>query len=572
MPGFVSPLVFPITGTEGNAKQLLSGPCGYLVADNNSDATVSVYWGGLNAGNPLVLAPGKFVAGYPAPDLPSSNAGVIYIAWTGATVGGTLSVIGTAQPLAYTAGNNGSIVSSVIIPGTLNVQGVPGGTAIGVSIAESVALTIQGTVNIGSIASTVVVSGTVTVGSITNPVTVQGTVDIGSITSTVAISGTVTVGSITNPVTVNGTVTVGSITNTVAISGTVTVGSITNAIAVTNVGSITETVNVAGSVASAISNTILPSTSLVLLHQASVTVTNLANGASFYVAGDTDNTGVFPYAQLGLWDGYVVFIRSSSGYRYTMNAPSAIVTSAVLSIGGSNYALQNITWATIFPLSPVYNGNAGSAVITALATSPFPANIANTQWVNNNGATIASDVVTVTVYGIKAQVTNPLSNPVAQQAANGEFATLSFTNSGTATGPANVSGDGTEVSTTITILGSGDYVSSITWDNLVLEVGANNVSGGTWNAQAYLQLGSMNIASVGISGTTDGLGHSGTIPAGTLSWGGKAIPNGGITISIYVQGSSSTGTIAVSSSNVNYALISMVLESVTAPSEVSQIA
>ena len=376
--------------------------------------------------------------------LPLESTGVAESTLTavviGGSVGSTATIILSDQVLSGIGpGNIGTLAITggvSVTGGRINIGTMPavtinssGSSPIYVAPASSATFTVGGSVsvsggsiNIGTMPAVTInssgsspiyvapaSSATFTVGG---NVTVSGTVNIGS-NNTVTISS-----SSTAPVYVSNT------TDITLAASDATIGYVNlNNGATVDVGTVDSIT--AGNLS--VTNDILPANNLVFLCQAGVTITDLAVNGTFAVMGDVDNTNKFPYAQLGLWDGYVVEIYSSGGYDYSMySPPTPIATSQVSQVIGAfaSGGTSEIWSPNTFPLTMINGGYTLGVSCAILYSSPAVANIVNTYWINNRqGSTIASDTVTVNVWGIKSGVSNPNAIPVQQSPATGAFGT-----------------------------------------------------------------------------------------------------------------------------------------------------
>lgn len=135
----------------------------------------------------------ELAGSYPA----TLQSGVTIGSITGpVTISGTVAVSSVSGTVNVGGTVNANVTNNVTVTpsGTINVQGVAGGTAIG--IAGTVAIS-SGTVNIGTVAGTVAIAGSVTA-------TISGTpsVTISGTTNVAITSGSVNIGTVTGPVSV----------------------------------------------------------------------------------------------------------------------------------------------------------------------------------------------------------------------------------------------------------------------------------------------------------------------------------------------------------------------------------
>jgi hypothetical protein len=130
------------------------------------------------------------------------------------------------------------------------------------------------------------------------------------------------------------------------------------------------------------------------------TVSDLANGDSVYL-----NVG--PYIPAGYYAGMLIVFHSSSGYTYSQ---------AIMAVIYVNTSTNS--FVTTAGQSTVNTGGntASDGVQTAFFDFDTPtfANGVFARLVNNTGATIASDTITLDVYLVQASVSidNPTTNPV----------------------------------------------------------------------------------------------------------------------------------------------------------------
>ena len=421
---------------------------------------------------------------------------------------------------------------TVNVNGPVSVQGVSGGTAIGVSISSSVALNVQQ-------------SGTWTVDINTMP-----TVNINGPITVEGVSGGTAIGvQVQNDVTINGTVTVqfpSAQEVTLAATGPVSVTDL-----------------------------VLNTSDLALLTVSEVTIGSVGSGYAFTVAGDTDNTGAYPVKQFGYYDGIVLLVCSQNGtinnFAYDVRGVDTLVTPltfptmityAVTTPAGNSQA----GWAVTFPMTAnVQGGNSPPITGTfyLLAIKPFAAAFCNVYLQTNQA--VAGDTVQVWTFGIKAQTMNPTENPVQQQAASGEYAALEYTNGGSGAGPTGQSGSS---STTLTLLNSGGYAASLNWNAMSYTATVDAGTGVTAAFSLTLYFGGAMIATVSGNATINGNATI-TLPAGTWQ-PAKSVANSGVTVVAVMTVSG--GTASGVSGTVNWGGVQMVEESVTPPVEVTSVA
>jgi hypothetical protein len=272
-------------------------------------------------------------------------------------------------------------------------------------------------------------------------------------------------------------------------------------------------------------------------------------------------TGKVPLSQLGLYDGIVVVVHSAYAWSMTTQDIAMWVTGAdaALGVSGGYVSTTPPSFTGVFSFG---GGQLGYG--TFLASAPFPALFAVITLTNASGGTIASDTVTVNVFGIKAQVDNPVGNPVQQQAANGSYANLDYTNGGSAAGPTGQTGSSSE---TATIFNAGGYAASLTWDAMNFTLTVDGGTGVSATFSLTLFFGGAIIATVGGNATLNAA-TSITLPAGTWQ-PAKSVSNSGVTVQAVVT---VTGTASGVSGTFNWAGIQMVYESVTPPVEVTSVA
>ena len=367
--------------------------------------------------------------------------------WSNAQAGNLVTVYFSDVPF-FTPGNVGSVSVNVVTMPSVNISGgtvsLSAGTTVGISgtvtINGSVSVSNTPTVNINSTGNTVSLAANTSV-SITGTVTVTGTVNIGNSPS-VLISGT----GNTVQLAANTSVNIGNTPNVNISSGTVN-ATITGS-------NVTLDSNVV--------NAVLPNTSTVrCIANASTTVSNLANGASIRVDGNAQSCGSPILA-----DGFIFVAHSSSGYVYNQYTGSGGWT-----MGG--WTGEPTGFSYVGNLDS-YSGSVNAAsdmTGIVLFSTPRVCNSVVLSLVNNTGATIVSDTITVTVWLIKAQVeiSNTTSSPANMQAASGSFDTQS-SYSGTVANNASAQ--------TVTLVAAGNYIQT-----LILYIGAPTSSGVTYTPQ-----------------------------------------------------------------------------------------
>lgn len=440
---------------------------------------------------------------------------------------------------------------NVNINGPITVEGVTGGTAIGVSISSSVALNVQ-----QSGTWTVSISNQPTV-NVNGPVSVQGVTGgtaIGvSISSSVALnvqqSGTWTVDINTMPtVNINGPITVEGVSggtaigvqvqNDVTINGTVTVQFPS-----------AQEVTLAATGPVSITDPVLSANVAILPPPINVAFSVPAAGDSQAILLDPGND------YTGLYDGF--YLRINSPSNQVPNLKITINAVALQEYGLVTKTLSTVvTWAT-------NNDTIGFSNFIPVAPSTMFSAVDITVENTYQGDT---ETLTFQLYYRKAsnEVTNLSTNPVQQQAANGSYANLDYTNGGSAAGPSGQTGSSSE---TATIFNAGGYAASLTWDAMNFTL---TVDGGTGVSAAFsltLFFGGAIIATVGGNATLNAAASI-TLPAGTWQ-PAKSVSNSGVTVQAVVT---VTGTASGVSGTFNWAGIQMVYESVTPPVEVTSVA
>lgn len=317
------------------------------------------------------------------------------------SVAGTVNISG--GPISLAAGTAVQVSNNVTVTpsGTINVQGVAGGTAIGVAGAVTVT---SGTVAVSSVSGTVTISGTVTA-SISS-----GTVNIGNVPTvnisagqSVAVSNTVST-TVTNTVTItpSGTINVQGVVGgtTVGIAGSVTVSS--------------GTVSISGTPSVTISS------GSVAISSVSGTVT--ISGSVTVSSGTVSISGT-PTVNIG-------------------TIPSITIASGTLNVGtvGSITANVNVNQAvqSIFNSSNTFTlGSTFSPAIPAI-TTPFECyrlTLQNSSLVQSQTLTVLVKNTTTgqnwqgTVQAVSQAATPPYSIIAIPVAANvGDTVTVKFTN------------------------------------------------------------------------------------------------------------------------------------------------
>ena len=356
---------------------------------------------------------------------------------------------------------------NVNINGPITVEGVTGGTAIGVSISSSVALNVQQ-------------SGTWTVDINTMP-----TVNINGPITVEGVSGGTAIGvQVQNDVTINGTVTVqfpSAQEVTLAATGPVNV-----------------------------TNDVLPTNQLVI-----TPAQNLA--FSVPAAGDSQSFSLsLGSAFTGDYDGFYIRINSPGqqvpNLKITINAVAlqdyGLITDSLASVVTWRMNNNQIGFSDLIYLNP-------SAVFDGINLT-----IENT-------ANADTETLTLQFYLRHAsqRVVNPSTDPVQQQAASGEYAALEYTNGGSGAGPTGQSGSS---STTLTLLNSGGYAASLNWNAMSYTATVDAGTGVTAAFSLTLYFGGAMIATVSGNATINGNATI-TLPAGTWQ-PAKSVANSGVTV------------------------------------------
>ena len=460
----------------------------------------------------------------------------------------TVEISGAGNTVSLASGTTVSISGSVTVTGTVNIGTAP---TLTVNISGSGnTVQLQAGTTVG-ITGTVAVSGTVNIG--TAPTL---TVAISSAGNTVSLASGTTV-SISGSVTVTGTVNIGTApTLTVNISGSGNTVQLQAGTTV-NIGSVTGTVTVAFSgtqnvaVTSGTVNATLTGSNvtidtketalqininnLVLLSQAQVTVTNLANGGSFLVVGDINNTYNYPLQQMGLYDGFVFVVYTAQGYAYSGPASvSAVISSAYPAIPAGYAITTPPSWTSAPTLSWAGGGDVGYA--TWLSSVAIPALFANFVLTNNTGATIANDTVTGLVFGIKAQVSvsntvqsniaNTTGAPGYVQASAGSFDTISGTNAGS--GPTGSSSE------QVTLVAPGNYIKTLQFGGGTFQ--SSSAIGSVPSIEVYIALGGQILQRWNATATQSGYNVTLTIPPDSVprNLSANGVANAGVTVTVFV--------------------------------------
>ena len=401
---------------------------------------------------------------------------------------------------------SGAPASSYVLRLELSALAVaPAVTTLANAMAANAQTTVSNTVSATISGGTVSLSAGTSVG-VTGTVDVSGSVDVTN-TPSVTISGTGntvqlasgTAVGISGTVTVEGSVDIAN-SPTVNISGTGNTVRLETGTTVNIGGTATVEWTTEGPVS--VTNDVIPSNDFMLLSEISYAITNWANGATAEFYG---NTGTYPATiiqgtkTLAEIDGYFIVMQSSGEYGY---ASGGYISPSVSSLSlGSAFKYFNQSNQTFVQPAMDYSGGAlGCGCIGSgpqFFDKPVAAETLNFTLTNNTGATIASDTLTVWVFGHKAQVSNPTTNPVAQQPSSGAFATLFGLLVGSV-------GDATTQ-----IFDSGDYATSM---HLVVQSGSAIICSLTWGSGGalihtfYLSAGAPQVIDLGFGGGVANLG------------------------------------------------------------------
>jgi len=447
---------------------------------------------------------------------------------------------------------------------------------------------VSGNVNVGTISGTVTIppasGATFNVGTVSGNVSVQPAT--GAVFNVGTVSGTVTItpasGATFNVGTISGTVTVtpasGATFNVGTISGTVTVtpasgatfnvGTVSGNVSVQpasgvtfDIGTVSGTVNVAqsgtwniGSVGSItetvqgnVVNDVLPAQAVVFLGSAAFAVSNLANGNT--VGGEIDATTSLLNNNGVLLDGLIVGWTSQNGYQYNFDSASAFLRNTNATGPYDDHLGTNSV--TVTGTSTFGPGNNGLTP-PLFFSSPWFGNCTVVQLTNATGSTISSDTVTIFVWGIKAQITNPTNNPANTQPGQGSFATAVASSI-----DGSVGGSGTSFSTTL--INSGGYLEQLQWQGL--SGTGYNGSSTQYPLTLTLYNGSVPIASTTV---TAGAGNTTvTLPNGSITYR-TAVANNGIILTITMGGN-------IADFSVSWYLVTGATVSATPPSRVGVI-
>ena len=368
---------------------------------------------------------------------------------------------------------------TVNVNGPVSVQGITGGTAIGVSISSSVALNVQQ-------------SGTWTVDINTMP-----TVNINGPITVEGVSGGTAIGvQVQNDVTINGTVTVqfpSAQEVTLAATGPVNV-----------------------------TNDVLANNSAVYLGESTLSI-NLAAGAGVnFWPQNTNATGLYDGILLCLQtakDGastYTILPADGGSLNGSIQVPTGGGAGGYFRQAATTVRLVGPSWTsdTYYQWQGLY-----------LFDSPQGANnIGPFQLVNATGSTL-TDTVWVFAWAIKAQVSNPQGNPVQNLAASGTYDTLSGTNGGTDT--QSVPGKG---SMTVSLIASGGYAKQLVVAGPFTI--SPSVSGETGTAALYV--GGQQVAFTSLVTTSGYATWQPTIPPFS-----DGVSNGGVSIVVTDTGNNS---------------------------------
>ena len=347
----------------------------------------------------------------------------------------TVPVSPSVTTLAPAMAANSQVTAT--IPGTVGVQGVSGGTAVGVAIGETVNVALQ------SVSGNVPV--TVQSGSIT--ATIPGTVGVQGVSGGVAVG--VTVGNTVNVSVQNATLNVAVVSASTTLNVSIQNSQISVVFPSAQEVNITETVTLPANVQN-VSLTAIPL----------VAWTEQSFGISL-AAGASTGLGVYPGSSyLSEYDG--IYIRLNSSGQQVANLSFKIESTSV-----QEYGLISSTWAL-----PVTwrESNAQIAFSNFIPLSPSAVFDDVNIVVTNNGTTTDTETLTIQVYAryAGATVTNPQTNPVQSQAASGSWDTANYTNGGTQNGPTetySIAASSTLTQTypaqTVGVIASGNYMSAL---------------------------------------------------------------------------------------------------------------
>lgn len=182
-----------------------------------------------------------------------------------------------------------------------------------------------------------------------------------------------------------------------------------------------------------VQDTFVPDNSLVFLGSYVFNVSNLVNGGAMY--GGTVNVG-----SIGLYDGLVYLVNTANNWGDGVGAAYSLGSNGLTIASNKNVNPYGYVFAKgTVPAYPAIYGS-GSGTSGSLGPVYFPAPICfsgdEPVLTNISGGTIASDTVTVYLFGIKAQVTvyntvatnatvtNTTGSPANTQPAQGSYDSL----------------------------------------------------------------------------------------------------------------------------------------------------
>ena len=231
----------------------------------------------------------------------------------------------------------------------------------------------------------------------------------------VAISGTVSLASGT-AVGVSGTATVAG---SVSVTNTVTTTIDTSGGPVDVSGSVTfpsaQEVTLASTGPVDVQNLVLSNTNAVYFGKFTYTVTNLAAGSSVTFYPENQNA-------IGTYDGFLFIVQTET--QASNSYIPALANAAAIDLGylgGTGYG-RSPNVAVASAISNWSQDTYWQLYYQAMLTNPYTCDNTGINLTNNTGATI-SDTINIWVWGLKAQITNPVANPAQMQPAVGEFGT-----------------------------------------------------------------------------------------------------------------------------------------------------
>lgn len=245
----------------------------------------------------------------------------------------------------------------------------------------------------------------------------------------------------------SGTITVDQITGTVTITGAVTFPS-------------AQEVTLAATGPVSVKNTFVPAQEMVYVGYTDYPVTNLAAGADaiFEVLGGTSPEDII------LADGVVVALYSANGNQYELGTGSLWFCRVIDAHSGDSHYGSGVSPITS-PLSIQWTADRGLSN-PIYFSAPFAGNDLLVDIYNNTGSTIVSDTVRAYVWAIKAQISNPTTNPAQTQPAQGVYDTTTAFN-------ITVAGTG------ISLIAAGNYVKSLQYTFYAIAAGTFTLFNGT---------------------------------------------------------------------------------------------